>query len=123
MLHPILLSKNISNYYNKLQKYQSKIIQYGGLDSNCNSKKRLKESDCITIGKDDYITRLYQENILYQSGLSDLDRFIIWFYTWDSSFVNTFLIRKGRNINNEKNRIIYFSFYIDLFNLKTDLFD
>lgn len=63
---------------------------------------------------------IYDKNIKYQNTLKKLDRFIIWFYTWDSSFLNNFL-RDKRNNNNETNKILYFFFYINLFNLEKEL--
>jgi len=82
------------NYYDKYVKYKHKYLKLkGGALSNCINYE-LIEKDCLD---DVYLKSIYEKNIIYQNTLTKLDRFIIWFYTKDSAFINNFL-RDKRNI-------------------------
>jgi hypothetical protein len=109
------------NYYEKYKKYKNKYLELkGGAKTNCYKRSQyIVEKDCINDG---YFNVLYCKNIEYQNSLTQLDRYIIWFYTWDSEFVNNFL-RNIRDIEIENNIIVYFFFYIKFYKLQKELFE
>lgn len=107
--------------------FQKKYIKYkhkysmlkGGVRSNCTSRLKLIEKDCID---NEIIRSIYDKNIIYQRSLSELDRYIIWFYTYDSSFVNNYL-REKRNKIIEIKQVLFFFIFIDFYNLKVELLE
>lgn len=104
-----------------MKKYKFNKLNLHGGSINCNANDKLDEKDCIQLDDPEisYINQLYERQMIYQDMISELDRFIIWFYTYTSFVFNMYIKYRftSESFNHILGILIKFLVFFDLYNL------